>query len=101
MAKFGLIPVQSRMIANFSKKSGGKAKKQTKIKRKAYEAEKERLQTELIKMQIWAQKTNARIAVVFEGRDTAGKGGVIKRITEHLSPRFCRIAALPAPSERQ
>ena len=52
-------------------------------------------------MQVWAQKTGARIAVVFEGRDTAGKGGVIKRITEHLSPRFCRIAALPAPSVRE
>ena len=50
---------------------------------------------------MWAQKTGARIAVVFEGRDTAGKGGVIKRITEHLSPRFCRIAALPAPSARE
>ena len=52
-------------------------------------------------MQHWAEETGARIAVVFEGRDTAGKGGVIKRITEHLSPRFCKVVAMPMPTERE
>ena len=99
MAKICLITGQMGK-QQFSKKVGPGGKR-LKIKNKVYEAEIDKLQTELGKVQVWAQKTNARIAVVFEGRDTAGKGGVIKRITEHLSPRFCRIAALPAPTERE
>nr|WP_163752097.1 polyphosphate kinase 2 [Mycolicibacterium helvum] len=66
-----------------------------------YEAELFRLQTELVKMQEWVKATGARIVVVFEGRDAAGKGGTIKRVTEYLSPRVARIAALPAPTERE
>jgi len=66
-----------------------------------YEAELFRLQTELVKLQEWTKATGARIAVVFEGRDAAGKGGTIKRITEYLSPRTVRIAALPTPTERE
>ncbi|MCI4676796.1 polyphosphate kinase 2 [Mycolicibacterium litorale] len=66
-----------------------------------YDAELFRLQTELVKLQEWAKVTGARIVVVFEGRDAAGKGGTIKRITEYLSPRVVRIAALPAPTERE
>ena len=64
-----------------------------------YEAELERLQVELVKMQDWIRTTGARVAVVFEGRDAAGKGGVISRITQHLNPRFVRTVAL-AGTER-
>ena len=72
-----------------------------KIDKAVYEAELFRLQTELVKLQEWTRATGARIVVIFEGRDAAGKGGTIKRITEYLSPRIARIAALPAPTERE
>ncbi len=75
--------------------------KKKKISNEVYEAELFRLQTELVKLQEWAKQTGARIVVVFEGRDAAGKGGTIKRITEYLSPRVARIAALPVPTERE
>lgn len=71
------------------------------LSRKAYESEMERLQAELVAMQEWVKRTGARIVIVFEGRDTAGKGGVIKRILERTSPRVFREVALPAPSDRQ
>jgi len=60
-----------------------------------------RLQQELVSMQQWVREEGKRVVIVVEGRDAAGKGGVIKRITEHLNPRWCRIAALPAPSDRE
>jgi polyphosphate kinase 2 len=60
-----------------------------------------RLQSELVKLQDWVQHQKLKVVVVFEGRDAAGKGGVIKRITQRLNPRICRVAALPAPSERE
>jgi polyphosphate kinase len=66
-----------------------------------YERELERLQVELSHLQSWVKETGARIVVVFEGRDAAGKGGVIKRITERVSPRVFRVVALPAPTERE
>ena len=66
-----------------------------------YEKELERLQIELLYMQEWIQTQRLRLVVLFEGRDTAGKGGTIKRITELLNPRFCKVVALPAPSERE
>jgi polyphosphate kinase 2 len=72
-----------------------------KLKRKRYEAEMKRLQGELVAMQEWVKATGAKIMVVFEGRDTAGKGGTIRRITERTSPRVFRHVALPAPSERE
>ncbi|HMC04593.1 MAG TPA: polyphosphate kinase 2, partial [Actinomycetota bacterium] len=72
-----------------------------KLPKKVYKAELERLQIELVKLQQWVREEKERVLVVFEGRDAAGKGGVIKRITEHLSPRTCRIAALPAPTEEE
>src|ERR1700722_19449645 len=72
-----------------------------KIPNDVYEAELFRLQTEFVKLQEWVRETGARVAVVFEGRDGAGKGGTIKRITEYLSPRIARIAALPAPTDRE
>jgi polyphosphate kinase len=72
-----------------------------KIPNAVYNAELFRLQTELVKLQEWVKATGARVVVIFEGRDAAGKGGTIKRITEYLSPRVARIAALPAPTERE
>lgn len=74
------------------------SKKQLK---KEYEKELYRLQIELIKLQEWVKQTGERVVVIFEGRDAAGKGGVIKRITQHLSPRVVRTVALPAPTERE
>ena len=59
------------------------------------------LQSELIKLQDWVLDTKAKVVVLFEGRDSAGKGGVIKRITQRLNPRVCRVVALPAPTERE
>ena len=84
-----------------SKNKSGKPLKKSKIPNDVYEAELYRLQTEFVKLQEWVRHTGARIVVVFEGRDAAGKGGTIKRITEYLSPRVARIAALPAPTERE
>jgi polyphosphate kinase len=72
-----------------------------KMKRKAYEAELRTLQGELVAMQEWVKAVGAKVCIVFEGRDTAGKGGTIKRITERVSPRVFRIVALPAPTERE
>ena len=71
------------------------------IKKRVYEQELIRLQVELVKLQMWIKHKGLKIVVIFEGRDAAGKGGTIKRITEPLNPRTCRVAALPAPTERQ
>jgi len=72
-----------------------------KMKRKPYEREMRRLHGELVAMQEWVKASGAKICIVFEGRDTAGKGGTIKRITERVSPRVFRVVALPAPNERE
>ena len=72
-----------------------------KLAKKEYEAELFQLQVELVKLQEWVKKTGARIVILFEGRDAAGKGGIIKRIFERVSPRVFRLVALPAPTERQ
>jgi polyphosphate kinase 2 len=71
------------------------------LNRKEFEKALEPLQTELVRMQEWVKATGAKICVIFEGRDTAGKGGVIKRITERVSPRVFRVVALTAPTERE
>ena len=71
------------------------------VPRKTYETELLRLQRELVKMQEWVRAEGQRLVVIFEGRDAAGKGGAIKRVTAYLNPRFARIAALPAPTERE
>jgi polyphosphate kinase 2 len=76
---------------------GGKPK----MSRKEFERELEPLQVELVKLQEWVKASGAKICVLFEGRDAAGKGGVIKRITERTSPRVFRVVALPAPTERE
>ncbi len=72
-----------------------------KIGKKEYEKELFKLQLELIKLQEWIKHKGLKVVVIFEGRDAAGKGGVIKRITQHLNPRICRVVALPAPTERE
>lgn len=74
---------------------------QEKMKRKFYEEELLKLQIELVRLQEWVKNKKLKIVVVFEGRDAAGKGGTIKRITERVSPRVFRVVALPAPSERE
>jgi polyphosphate kinase 2 len=71
------------------------------VKKKLYEAELERLQIELVEMQQWVAETGARVVVIFEGRDAAGKGGAIKRVTQHLNPRHTRVVALPKPSKKE
>lgn len=72
-----------------------------KLKKKAYEKELRRLQAELVEMQQWVVESGARVVIVMEGRDAAGKGSAIKRITQYLNPRSCRVEALPAPTERE
>ena len=93
-----------------SKTSGGAAlqsasaesqERPRKIGNKRYEQELFRLQLELVKMHEWIKHEGLKVVVIFEGRDAAGKGGVIKRINQHLSPRICRVVALPAPTERE
>jgi polyphosphate kinase 2 len=71
------------------------------VDRRVYFKELFRLQGELVKLQSWVQHHKLKVVVIFEGRDSAGKGGVIKRITQRLNPRVCRVAALPAPNERE
>src|SRR5690348_7955958 len=73
----------------------------TKMKNKEYERELRRLHGELVAMQEWVKASGAKVCIVFEGRDTAGKGGTIKAITERVSPRVFRVVALPAPTERE
>lgn len=83
-------------------KSAKKTKSLSKIERnQRYEEELRRLQIELIKQQHWIQEKKLKVVLIFEGRDAAGKGGTIKRITETLNPRHCRVVALPAPTSRE
>jgi polyphosphate kinase 2 (PPK2 family) len=72
-----------------------------KLKSKVYEEELAHLQIELVKLQEWVKHEGLKVVVIFEGRDAAGKGGVIKRITESLNPRICRVVALGRPTERE
>ena len=81
------------------KDEGGKKPK--KMKRKEFDKQLEKLQAELCRLQTWVVEKGLRVVVVFEGRDAAGKGGVIKRITDRVSPRVFRVVALPAPTERE
>ncbi|MDJ0706582.1 MAG: polyphosphate kinase 2 [Leptolyngbyaceae cyanobacterium MO_188.B28] len=83
------------------KKGESKKKKSKKLNSKFYEKELERLQVELVKLQEWVKHKGLKVVVIFEGRDAAGKGGVIKRIVDCLNPRICRIAALGKPTERE
>ncbi|MET1154222.1 polyphosphate kinase 2 [Arthrobacter sp.] len=83
------------------KKKSADAEPGTKLRRKEYEAEMTKLQGELVAMQEWVKSTGAKICIVFEGRDTAGKGGTIKRIVERVSPRVFKVVALPTPTDRE
>lgn len=75
--------------------------KEDRLPKKLYKGELFRLQVELVKLQEWVKKKGLKVVVIFEGRDAAGKGGVIKRIIQHMNPRICNIVALPAPTERE
>ena len=79
----------------------GCSNKHKRLNKKVYEKELAKLQTELVKMQYWVKATGFRMIILFEGRDAAGKGGSIKRLTEPLNPRGCRVVALGTPSEHQ
>ncbi len=104
-------PVQDSQVAETGKKNGKDAESagegevnliQTKkIPKKVYYRELNRLQIELVKLQEWVKANSLQVVVIFEGRDAAGKGGTIKRITECLNPRVCRVVALPAPNNRE
>jgi polyphosphate kinase 2 len=83
------------------KKVSAKGQDAGKLARKEYEKELEKLHVELVSLQEWVKTTGAKICIVFEGRDGAGKGGTIKAITERVSPRVFRVVALPAPTERE
>jgi len=76
-------------------------KQKKKLKRKFYEKELRKLQVELVKLQEWIKHKGLKVVVIFEGRDAAGKGGVIKRITQTLNPRICRVVALGTPTEKE
>ncbi|SRR5579885_991241 len=85
-----------------TKPAAGVAKgKAPKLSRNEFEKQLARLQAELVKVQLWVKHAGLKVVVIFEGRDAAGKGGVIKRITERVSPRVFRVVALPAPTERE
>ncbi len=88
-------PRKKKTPAEPEARAGGK------MKRKEYEQELAKLHVELVKVQEWVKATGAKVCIVFEGRDGAGKGGTIKAITERVSPRVFRVVALPAPSDRE
>ncbi|MGB3492583.1 MAG: polyphosphate kinase 2 [Elainellaceae cyanobacterium] len=90
-------PDSERSVFHYISESEGSSK----LSKKLYEKELARLQVELVKMQYWVKHTGTRIVILFEGRDAAGKGGTIKRITEPLNPRGCRVVALGTPSDRE
>ena len=95
------LAVEDILIAKNEKDSPEKGKKPEKIKNKIYEKELLRLQVELVKLQEWIKHKGLKVVVIFEGRDTAGKGGTIKRILEKLNPRICRVVALGTPTENE
>jgi len=106
MAKKAKKNKQDRHDAGFEGSSRARLQKtdaagSPKMKRKAYEREMRVLHGELVAMQEWVKESGAKICIVFEGRDTAGKGGTIRRLTERVSPRVFRVVALPAPTERE
>jgi polyphosphate kinase 2 len=84
-----------------AKKRDGHSGSPEKLDRKGYEARLQKLHEELVQLQLWVQRTGAKVCIVFEGRDGAGKGGTIRALTERVSPRVFRVVALPAPTERE
>ena len=101
-AVFSPIPEEANELFTYGNPAGAENyTKKGRLRGSFYAAELERLQEELVRLQYWIVEKDLRVAVVFEGRGTAGKGGVIKRITERMSPRIVRVAALPKPTERE
>ena len=94
-------PVVDEAVAKNGKEQPTAEEKPKKLKTKFYEEELAKLQIELVKLQEWIKHKGLKVVVVFEGRDAAGKGGVIKTITQGLNPRICRIEALGTPTERE
>jgi polyphosphate kinase 2 len=94
-------PAVAKLRKHRSRDGDTDAKSDGRLKRKAYENELRKLHVELVKLQEWVKHKGLKICIVFEGRDGAGKGGVIKAITERVSPRVFRVVALPAPTERE
>jgi polyphosphate kinase 2 len=92
---------KKNVVASSKKKGSEPESPQEKLGNKEYLKKLSELQLELVKLQEWIKAKGLKVVIVFEGRDAAGKGGVIKRITEGLNPRICRVAALPAPTERE
>src|ERR1700730_15184559 len=88
-------------MADGKKRKAKKKSRPVTIGRKEYDKELRRLQVELVQLEEWIRHRNLRVVAIFEGRDTAGKGGIIKRITALLNPRYCRVVALPAPTEKE
>lgn len=95
------MELEDRNLDEISGNSLDTESEQYRISRKLYFRELFRMQGELVKLQDWVVKTGQKIVILFEGRDAAGKGGTIKRITQRLNPRVCRVAALPAPNARE
>jgi polyphosphate kinase len=94
------LEIDDDHLAELAAAHAGEARKDD-VERRTYFRELFRLQGELVKLQDWVAQQKMKVVVLFEGRDAAGKGGVIKRVTQRLNPRICRVAALPAPSERE
>lgn len=92
---------ESNLKLEIPKQSGKSKKSQKKIKKKEYEKELAKLQIELVKLQEWIKQKGLKVAIIFEGRDAAGKGGAIKRISECLNPRVCKVVALGTPNDRE
>jgi polyphosphate kinase len=95
------LPKKHRQKKEADSGSESKQSQPGKLSNKEFEAELAKLQAELVKLQLWVQHKGLKVVVIFEGRDAAGKGGVIKRITERVSPRVFRVVALPTPTERE
>jgi polyphosphate kinase 2 len=99
--EYELELIDDRPLEAYTGGSAPVATAEEKESRRAYFRELFRLQAELVKLQDWVVHTGHKVVILFEGRDAAGKGGVIKRITQRLNPRVCRVAALPAPNDRE
>ncbi len=95
------MPRKAEKKAGANEPSSPSKAKPSKLKRREFESQLTKLQAELVKLQLWVKHAGLKVVVIFEGRDAAGKGGVIKRITERVSPRVFRVVALPAPTERE
>ena len=95
------LELEDRVLDATSEDPTDLASAEVKASRRLYFRELFRMQAELVKLQDWVVKSGQKVVILFEGRDAAGKGGVIKRITQRLNPRVCRVAALPAPNDRE